>query len=209
MTTMRYHDRDSKAAYTAAKYAPILGGRVLDVGCDIKRLLEHLPPTASYTGVDMNPRADVVLNLDRDNLPFADRAFDTVLCTDTLEHIERIHAIFDELCRVAAAHVIVSLPNPYRNFLLQAQRGTLPKLRHYGLPTQPPVDRHRWFFGADDAARFIRERGELNGFEVEQLDVDEHGLEPLLTPQGVDVALPWNVRAGTTWAVLRRGASEH
>jgi 2-polyprenyl-3-methyl-5-hydroxy-6-metoxy-1,4-benzoquinol methylase len=201
----RYTDRLSKARYIADKYSPILGGRVLDVGCDVRQLATHLPAGAAYTGVDQNPAADAVLDLDSGVLPFGDRAFDTVVCADVLEHLERLHAVFDELCRVSADRVIVSLPNPYRAFVLAAVEERLDPLKHYGLPLEPPRDRHRWFFGAAQAEAFIRHRAGRNGFEVEQLDVEDHGCPAWPDARGVDRFAGWNVRGGTTWAVLRRG----
>lgn len=201
----RYTDRLSKARYIAEKYSPILGGRVLDVGCDVRQLAGRLRAGAAYTGVDQNPAADVVLDLDSGVLPFDDRVFDTVVCADVLEHLERLHAVFDELCRVSADRVIVSLPNPYRAFVLAAVEGNLDPLKHYGLPLEPPRDRHRWFFGAEEAEAFIRHRAGRNGFEVEQLDVEDHGCPAWPDAGGVDRLACWNVRGGTTWAVLRRG----
>jgi SAM-dependent methyltransferase len=202
-TTFKYTDRPSKARYIAEKYASILGGRVLDVGCDVKAVSLHLPAGASYVGVDMVGTADIVLNLDQQPLPFEAGAFDTVICTDVLEHLDRVHAVFDELCRVSASRVIVSLPNPYRNLLIVAAENR-PRFRQYGLPVDEPNDRHRWFFGAMDAQRFITERGARNGFEVEQMDVDEKGVPRVVMPDGRDLSQDPNWSLGTTWAVLRR-----
>lgn len=203
-THFRYSNREDKPKYIALKYAPILGGSVLDVGCDRRQLKAFLPAGASYFGADLNDAADVVMNLDRDPLPCNDCTFDTVIAADVLEHLERLHFVFDELCRVSARHVIVSLPNPYRNFVLAAASGTLAKLKHYGLPVDPPRDRHRWFFGAKQAETFLRARAARNGFDVEQLDVEEHGVPAWIDASGRDLFEDWNVRAGTTWAVLRR-----
>lgn len=203
-TDFRYTDRLSKARYIALKYAPLLAGRVLDVGCDEAPLRTQLPPEASYIGLDINPAADVVVDLDRDDLPFDDRSFDTVVCTDVLEHLERCHAVFDELCRVSASHVIVSLPNPVRAFILELFAGASGRLKHYGLPVDPPADRHRWFFGHEDAARFLTERGRRRGFSIEQLDTEATGCCYWLGPDGTDLLDHPNIHEGTTWCVLRR-----
>ncbi|MFZ4574727.1 MAG: class I SAM-dependent methyltransferase [Phycisphaerales bacterium] len=203
-TPFKYTDRASRARYTAEKYAAILKGRVLDVGCDVKSLALHLPAGASYIGIDVVPTADIVLNLDRQNIPFPDRSFDTVVCTDVLEHLERIHEVFDELCRVSDSRIILSLPNPYRNLLLVAADNR-PRFRQYGLPAEIPEDRHRWFFGALEAQRFIAERAAQNRFEVEHMDVDERGL-PSCIVGGRDLSQDPNFALGTTWAVLRREA---
>jgi SAM-dependent methyltransferase len=206
----RYTDRLGKARYIAQKYAPILTAGVLDVGCDRKQLLEHLPTSVRYIGVDVCPGADVIVDLDRRPepgeraLPFEDGAFDTVIAADVLEHLERIHAIFDEICRVSSARVIISLPNPVRNFVLAAAEGSQGRLKFYGLPVDPPADRHRWFFGADEAEKFLRERGARNGFTVEQLDVEEHGCPAWNSAEGKNLFSSRNVTHGTTWCVLRR-----
>lgn len=208
-----YTDRNTKAVYIARKYAPILTGSVLDVGCDQARLRTLVAQPARYTGVDIalppQTGADLAVNLDRDDLPFAEKSFDTVICTDVLEHLERCHAIFDQLCRIAARHVIVSLPNPARHFAQALGLGTGGVLKYYGLPVDPPADRHRWFFGADDAKQFFTERGRRAGFAVEQMDAEEDmtaipSVEPWKNKHGRNVLESGNLTSGTMWCVLAR-----
>jgi len=38
----------------------------------------------------------------------------------------------------------------------------------YGLPSERPIDRHRWLFSLDDATSFIRFRATKNGFSIIQ-----------------------------------------
>ncbi len=199
-----YTDRATKAAYIAEKYAAILGGSVLDVGCDEGRLRRLVPRPDLYVGVDVHPSADLVVNLDERNLPLDDRSFDCVLCTDVLEHLERCHAVFDEICRVSRSRVVVSLPNPMRALVMALFERGARHLGKYGLPVDPPGDRHRWFFGHDDAKRFVTERGRRQGFEVEQLDVEGSGCYYWLDRTGVDVLSGEDLHAGTMWCVLRR-----
>lgn len=204
-TPLCYTDRASKAVYIAGKYAPILTGSVLDVGCDAAPLRRLVHQPRLYTGIDMRPDADLVIDLESGKLPFADRQFDTVLCTDVLEHLEHCHAVFDELCRVAARHVVVSLPNPLRNLIIglfhDASGG---RLKYYGLPTERPPDRHRWFFGAQDAAEFLTARGERAGFHIEQLDAEEGPVPVWRDEGGRNVLDHPNLKGGTIWCVLRR-----
>lgn len=200
-----YTDRVSKARYIALKYGPALRESVLDVGCDRALLRGHLAPGVRYVGVDASPGADVVIDLDREDLPFPARSFETVVAADVLEHLERLHAVFDRLCEIAARRVIVALPNPVRSLMLEIARGTGGVgLKHYGLPLDPPRDRHRWFFGAQEAADFLRARGRRNGFDAEQLDVVEHGVAAWPAGDGRDRAAHPNISQGTTWCVLRR-----
>ncbi|MDX2132027.1 MAG: methyltransferase domain-containing protein [Planctomycetota bacterium] len=202
-TAYRYTDRETKARYIAEKYAPILHGSVLDVGCDKAPLRALVASPSRYTGVDMAPGSDIVLNLDASPLPLANRSYDTVVCTDVLEHLERCHGVFDELCRVANGHVVVSLPNPVRCLLDALRDGAKGRLKYYGLPSQPPPDRHRWFFGAEDARAFVETGAARNGFDVEQMDFESVGNLSWIV-NGTDVMDSLNLRLGTMWAVLRR-----
>lgn len=204
-----YTDRETKAAYIALKYEALMrtaGVRVLDVGCDRKQLRMHLAQHVEYTGIDLSAEADLQINLDEQSLPFADRSYDVIIAADVLEHLDKVHRVFDDLCRVCRGRLVISLPNPVRNLLLAIAEGKQGKLKHYGLPTQPPSDRHRWFFGAEEAERFLRERGALNGFEVEQIDVEEHGTPAWLNTAGLDLHASANIQKGTTWCLLRRSS---
>lgn len=212
-TDLAYTDRATKAVYIARKYKDILQGSVLDVGCDQAPLRALVSHPDRYLGVDIAlppaTRADVAVDLDREPLPFADGSFDTVVCTDVLEHLDRCHAVFDQLCSIAASRVIVSLPNPARNFAQVVGFGTGGAIKYYGLPVDPPADRHRWFFGAEDARKFFRERGARAGFEVEQMDAEEEdtpipSVQPWNNRSGADVLRHANLMSGTIWCVLAR-----
>ncbi len=198
-----YTDRPSKAAYIARAYAPALQGRVLDVGCGQRLLAQHLPD-CSYTGVDLSPEADLKLNLDREDLPFPDRSFDCVVATDVLEHLERLHDVFDACCRISARSLLVSLPNPAGEFMLSVAQGKGDDFKYYGLPIDPPEDRHRWFFSSQQAAQFLRVRGERNGMRIERLDVAP-GAELSWNDASGHNRLGTNAfRMSTTWALLTR-----
>ena len=208
-TALTYTDRPSKAAYIADKYRAILGASVLDVGCDQKHLQPLLPKDAAYTGVDLGPPADVIVNLDKEDLPFAAGAFETVIAADVLEHLDRLHHVFDQICTIATSHVIIALPNPLRSLLLALHEGgDGENLKFYGLPTEPPPDRHRWFFGYNEAERFLRERGSKHGMVIEQVDAHERGLPPITGANGRNLAASPNAAHGTIWCVLvHAGAS--
>ncbi|MBK7406570.1 MAG: methyltransferase domain-containing protein [Phycisphaerales bacterium] len=199
-----YTDRESKAVYIGRKYASVLGGSVLDVGCGAGLLRGHVRRPELYTGVDFAGLADVTIDLERGVLPFADRSFDTVVATDVLEHLEAAHAMFDECCRVARSRVIISLPNPARNFLTEVFAGSGGRMKYYGLPPENPGDRHRWFFGFEEAEAFVRAGAARNGLGVEQLDSSHDGCCYWLNGKGEDVLGSPNFKRGTLWAVLRR-----
>jgi SAM-dependent methyltransferase len=151
-----YSNREERARYIGETYAGLLTGRVLDVGCfrrDLKKFVK-----GEYVGVDLYGEPDISLDLEGGKLPFADRSFDTVVCTDVLEHIEQIHAIFDEMLRVSRKWVLVSLPNNRQGEWRRMLQSNPPKDKYYGLPVDRPLDRHRWYFGATEAEHFVAQR---------------------------------------------------
>jgi hypothetical protein len=218
-TNFVYCSREERARYTWLKYQSIMRGRrVLDVGADECHLKKWLEPGTVYTGIGRGGKPDMELDLESGCLPFPDRSFDTVLCLDVLEHLENMHAMFDELCRVALRHVILSLPNCL-GFLWQVltrfggeTENAL--MHHYGLPLEKPADRHRWFFDAVDAANFIRDRAGQNQMEVVQLDFMDSGSRPtrkrrVLMSLAAKILLDHRIdrqrlELGPAWAVLER-----
>jgi SAM-dependent methyltransferase len=84
-------------------------GRFLDVGCGIKPYRSLLsPPGSEYWGVDYPltmagsynaaTRADVFADCQR--LPFSNAVFDTLICTQVLEHVPNPGALIGEMARV-------------------------------------------------------------------------------------------------------------
>lgn len=173
-TDFMYDSRETKAEFVWRKYRPALAGkRILDVGADQGYLRRHIDASTSYYGVGFGDAVDELLDLEINGLPYADETYDTVLCLDVLEHIENIHAVFDDLCRVAREYVIISLPNPWRELYDALRYGDYNAERHlkfYGLPLEKPDDRHKWFFSAEEAERFIHYRAGKNNMHIEQLE---------------------------------------
>lgn len=111
---------------------------LLDAGCGeghaVDELAAVLPPT--YLGIDANPAcidycrarhpgadfrvASVV------DLPFADAAFDVVLCMEVLEHLDDPARGLSELARVARVGVVLSVPFEPVFQLGNALRGKYP-----------------------------------------------------------------------------------
>lgn len=155
-----------KFASMVQAFPNIWSGSVLDVGCRSRQLKDALPKEASdYLGVDLYPPADVIGNLGM-GLPFDTASSDTVVALDVLEHTDDIYKSFAELCRVARSHVLIALPNQYeisgrkRFFFGQPISGK------YGLPVEPPSDRHRWLFSFQEALRFTHAMAKGSGFKV-------------------------------------------
>lgn len=165
--------RASRTAYLAERFEPILHGSVLDVGC-FEAPLRALLPQIDYLGVDLVGDPDIRLNLDRTaHLPFADATFDCVLCVHVLEHLDNLHRMLDELIRVSRRHVLIALPNCWRGARRPIERG-VGTIRHYGLPLEPPVDRHKWFFGLSEAASFLEAKAQQKGLALTELMVTDN-----------------------------------
>lgn len=157
---LTFHSRKERIAYVAKRFSPLLcpgEGRVLDVGCD-QAYLKELCPEAQYTGIDMAPPADIVQDLAcTPILPFPDRNFHCVICIDVLEHLESLHKIFEEIIRVCSGFAVISWHNCWVNARRPIDRGH-GSFSHYGLPVDPPGDRHRWFFNISEAWNFVQEQ---------------------------------------------------
>jgi len=152
--------RDEIGKFQAVVHAfpSIWEGLILDVGCrsaNLRRVLEDRE--VHYRGLDLFPPADFIGDLGA-GLPFEDMSFDTVVALDVLEHTDNIYQAFGELCRVARKYAVVTLPNAYEvksriKFLLGRRLSG-----KYGLPLEPPNDRHRWLFSLREAMDFIHAR---------------------------------------------------
>lgn len=157
---------DSKFATMVRAFPRIWKGRILDVGCRSRKLKEALPSAnVDYLGVDLQSPADIVGNLEA-GLPLGQASSDTVVALDVLEHTDNIYHSFGELCRVSRSYVLIALPNLYdvtarKRFLCGQQISG-----KYGLPLDPPTDRHRWIFSFQEAEKFTHAMATKCGFEV-------------------------------------------
>lgn len=94
------------------KYA---GGRLLDAGAgrlSYRFLLEK--KCASYMSMDIDFRGEAVDSIgDIQKLPLKDCVFDTVFCTQVLEHVPEPQKAIDEIYRVLrdGGHAIITVPH--------------------------------------------------------------------------------------------------
>lgn len=128
-------ETDNSEACVGAIIADVLGPSVCDIGCGTGALLRRIkaarPDLTRLTGVDFSTAPDLAdpgidYHASRiENLPFADGAFDTVICTHVIEHILDYRTAIAELRRVARRRLIIVVPrereyrytfNPHFNF---------------------------------------------------------------------------------------------
>ena len=84
------------------------GAKALDVGCGGRKLI-------GAVGMDVLalPSVDVVHNSNCIPWPFPDQTFDLVLLNHSLEHLEDIVQVMDEIHRISkpGAHIVIQVPH--------------------------------------------------------------------------------------------------
>jgi len=157
---------------------------VLDIGCDIRGVSERIGEDTKYIGVDIQGLGDYLLDLDKEDLPFEPKSFDTVICFEVLEHLNRIHALFDQMLSISAEYFIGSLFIESGNFKGRSINGYGDPLGNMNLPIAPVFDRHEWIFSMTDALDFIYYRARRMGFKIIRLDFYYDDLRPRLMQLG-------------------------
>lgn len=100
-----------------AEFLPRLRGEVLDLGCG-RKPYRHLVAASRYVGVDIDTPVTRALGAadifyDGRKLPFADSSFDTVLCSQVLEHVFTPEAFLAEIRRVLRPGGVLLLATPF------------------------------------------------------------------------------------------------
>lgn len=99
------------------RLAPQLKGRLLDFGCG-RKPYENLFTADEYVGVDMQQTghdhslSKVDVYYDGRNLPFPDASFDSLFCSEVMEHVFEPDAILQEVNRVLkpGAKALITVP---------------------------------------------------------------------------------------------------
>ena len=128
-----------------------------------------------------------------------------MVCSDVLEHVDSLHEVFGELVRVAKVYLIISLPNNWANARRAIERGR-GAVGHYGLPADPPADRHKWFFSLTEALDFARAQERKYPITIVDRCVTEKS-RPLPVRVFRRLLYPsrecyWNRYAHTLWVVF-------
>lgn len=174
VSRISFNQRAIRSRYIAETYENLLHGNILDVGCweaDLRDAIRD--PGVHYTGIDFGGNPDIKANLEQlERLPFDDGNFDCVVCTDVLEHLENLHFMAEELARVSKKYLIISLPNNWVNARQPIARGR-GSFDKYGLPIEPPKDRHKWFFSLSEARKFLEAYGNKLGLRTLEMHATE------------------------------------
>lgn len=98
-------------------YLHQLQGNIFDLGCGNRPYQPLLSGAQSYVAYDLDPvhsLPDIVGVSDR--LPFADRSFDAVLCTQVLEHVPEPLSTLQEIQRIMRPNgtLLLSAPQAWR-----------------------------------------------------------------------------------------------
>ena len=210
--------RENKAKWFFNRYHRYFANSsILDVGCDQGYLRHLIDADSRYYGVGNRGAVDQLVDLEVDLLPFQTASFDCVLCLDVLEHVENIHEVFDELCRVTRRHVILSLPNAYCTFWDMLRAGEYAPdtpMKYHNLPVAMPEDRHKWFFCVSEARRFVEARAAACGMAIVASDVDQflsegRGIKRLIRKLARKILVPAPIShedlfGRTLWIVMQK-----
>lgn len=116
--------REISLAENIAQVLPRSFSNLIDVGCGEGYLLYALQKrwrNAQYFGLDLtqgritvtqkNVPSVFLLRGDVLHLPFPDNAFDIVICSELLEHMEAYQQVVEELLRITRKRLIITVPN--------------------------------------------------------------------------------------------------
>ena len=177
-----FANREERNRFVAEYFSDYIGSRVVNVGGGGKKhLAKYLDEDVSYIELDVDGEPDCKVDLEKDlPLDFCDEEFDTVICTEVLEHLDNFHEVFSELLRIGKL-MIISLPNPVNDslsyFMDKRYKGDDQELRnqhgkytkYYGLPFERPNDRHKWFFSFTEAEDFFYHNQNVYNYKVVEL----------------------------------------
>ena len=110
-------ERDLNRIDTTLSLLPAETKTVLDIGCGSGQLTNRLRNNLKVTGLDISLTALNNIEVNKvcassENLPFPDRTFDLIICTELIEHLPKKAYLktLREIRRVAKNHVILGVP---------------------------------------------------------------------------------------------------
>jgi hypothetical protein len=189
--------------------------KILNIGGGGKRHLEKSFNTklkVKITEIDITGDNDLNLDLDLETkLPYENNSFDMTLALDNLEHIENFHQIFFEMFRVTKKNILISLPNSVETFfeiLKNNKQSDIKERGHYskfyGLPTNKPKDRHKWFLTIGDIERFFLEFVKDKDAEVEFFTNTKLSFKKFLLTFFLSERLKKELRYPWVWILIKK-----
>jgi SAM-dependent methyltransferase len=100
------------------KLAPELHGIMMDFGCGLKSYRNLFSNVEKYIGVDIkneghsHEKEDIDVYYDGHHIPFNDGYFDSVFCSEVIEHVFNLSEILQEINRVMkpGAKILLTVP---------------------------------------------------------------------------------------------------
>jgi len=166
-----YNSREERNQFISLKLKIYIGKSVLNIGGGGERFLEKfLPANVSYKELDISGIPDIKCDLENDlPLNIADNEFETLICTEVLEHLNNPLEVLLEMSRLSKKYLILSLPNSWVMMKSNLFSKTSDSGKFYGFPLETPLDRHKWFFNACEAEYFYRNYAINNKLEIKEL----------------------------------------
>lgn len=218
-----YATRDERNKFVATELKEYIGASICNIGGGGKKhLKKYLDDNVKYFEIDISGEPDLKIDLEKSiPLDIKDGHFDTVICTDVLEHLNDFHLAFDELIRLSNKYIIISLPNGVKDLLPiffnkseKIKDKTSYWGRHskfYGLPFEKPLDRHKWIFSYSEAVEFIEYQSNKKNLKICELFGTEYygnNLLDSIRKKGVEILLGKKMRehlfCATLWCVLEK-----
>lgn len=102
------------------------GGKILDAGVGLGRLLSMLPPSFEKYGIDISmnyltltkTKGIEVCYARLEDIPFKDNFFDVIVCTDVLEHVLDLNLVCRQLLSVLNKNGLLIVRVPYKENLV-------------------------------------------------------------------------------------------
>ncbi len=157
--------REISLVENIAHVLPRSFSNLIDVGCGEGYLLYALQKKwkdAQYFGFDLtqgritatqkNVPSALLLRGDVLHLPFPDNAFDIVVCSELLEHMEAYQHVVDELLRITRKRLVITVPNELPLVKIMCPKC---KTKHY-------YDGHVNYFTAEKLRMIFDKRKDVN-----------------------------------------------